>query len=53
MALVWSLYVVDGRVQPRTIDLLGRSGGVAAVPGECVIVYPGDRISPGVRVSPK
>ena len=53
----WNVYVVgDGRAQPRTIELLRRSGGVAAVskglaPGERVIVYPGDQISPGVRVS--
>ncbi len=55
----WSVYVaVDGRAQPRTIDLLRRSGGFAAVSkglasGERVIVYPGDQIGPGVRVSLK
>ena len=52
----WSVYVVsDGRVQRRTVDLLRRSGRLAAVtagvqPGDNVIVYPSDRIAPGVRV---
>jgi HlyD family secretion protein len=55
----WSVYVVDdGRAQPRTIDLVRRSGGFAAVrkglaQGDRVIVYPSDQISPGVRVSVK
>jgi len=53
----WSVYVVDdGRAQPRTIDLVRRSGRSAAVrkglaQGERVIVYPSDQISPGLRVS--
>ena len=53
----WSVYVVvDGRAQPRAIDLMRRSGGFAAVSkgvaaGERVIIYPSDQISPGVRVS--
>ncbi|MGB8400943.1 efflux RND transporter periplasmic adaptor subunit [Bradyrhizobium sp.] len=53
----WSVYVVvDGRAQPRTIDLMRRSAGFAAVSkgvaaGERVIIYPSDQISPGVRVS--
>ena len=52
----WSVFVAeDGRAQPRTIELVRRSGGVAAVgkglaPGERVIVYPGDQVSPGVRI---
>ena len=52
----WSVYVVsDGRVQRRTVDLLRRSGRLAAVtagvqPGDNVIVYPSDRIAPGVRI---
>ena len=52
----WSVYVVsDGRVQRRTVDMLRRSGRLAAVtagvqPGDNVIVYPSDRIAPGVRV---
>ena len=55
----WSVYIsVDGRAQPRTIELMRRSRGFAAVrnglaQGERVIVYPGDQISPGVRVSLK
>ncbi|WP_291849084.1 HlyD family efflux transporter periplasmic adaptor subunit [Bradyrhizobium sp.] len=53
----WSVYVaVDGRAQPRTIELVRRSRGSAAIrsglaQGERVIVYPSDQISPGVRVS--
>lgn len=52
----WSVYVVsDGRAQRRTVDLMRRSGRFAAVtagvePGDKVIVYPSDRIAPGVRV---
>ena len=55
----WSVYVADnGRAQSRTIELLRRSRGFAAVrkglaQGERVIVYPSDQISPGVRVSLK
>jgi len=55
----WSVYVVeDARAQPRTIDLVRRSGRFAAVrkglaQGERVIVYPSDQISPGLRVSLK
>ena len=53
----WSVYVVEnGRAQLRAIDLERRSGRFAAVtkgltPGERVIVYPSDQISPGVRLS--
>jgi HlyD family secretion protein len=52
----WNVFVVNaGRVEVREITLLRRSGRSAAVaaglsPGERVIVYPGDRIAPGVRV---
>jgi HlyD family secretion protein len=52
----WNVYVVkDGRTHDREIKLLRRSGRLAAVaaglaPGERVIVYPSDRIAPGVRV---
>ena len=55
----WSVYVaVEGRAQPRAIELVRRSRGFAAVrsgltPGERVIVYPSDQIGPGVRVSLK
>ena len=53
----WNVYVVkDGRAQLRTITLLRRSGGFAAVtagvqPGDRVIVYPSDRVAAGVRVN--
>jgi HlyD family secretion protein len=52
----WNVYVVsDGRAQSRAVELLRRSGRLAAVtaglqPGENVIVYPSDRIAPGARV---
>jgi HlyD family secretion protein len=52
----WTLYVAkDGRAEPRPVTLLRRSGRLAAVtagvePGESVIVYPSDRVAPGVRV---
>jgi HlyD family secretion protein len=52
----WSVFVVNaGRVEAQDITLLRRSGRLAAVaaglsPGERVIVYPSDRIAPGVRV---
>lgn len=53
----WSVYVVsEGRAQQRAVELLRRSGRIAAVttgvgPGDKVIVYPSDRIAPGVRVT--
>ena len=53
----WSVYVVtDGRAELRPVTLMRRSGRVAAVsaglqPGDKVIVYPGDRIAPGVSVA--
>jgi HlyD family secretion protein len=52
----WNVFVVEnGRAQTRTVTLLRRSGRLAAIsaglaPGERVIVYPSDRIAPGVRV---
>jgi HlyD family secretion protein len=52
----WNVYVVsDGRAHSRTVELLRRSGRLAAVtaglqPGENVIVYPSDRIAPRTRV---
>jgi HlyD family secretion protein len=55
----WNTYVVrDGRAERREVALLRRSGGLAALtsgvaPGEAVIVYPGDSISPGARVKPR
>jgi HlyD family secretion protein len=53
----WNVYVAkDGRAELRQIVLLRRSGRFAAVtsglsPGEEVIVYPSDRVAPGVRVA--
>ena len=55
----WSVYVVkDGLAEVRSVELMRRSGRLAAVtsglaPGERVIVYPGDRIEPGVQVDAK
>ena len=52
----WSVYVVaDGRAQLRAVELLRRSGRVAAVsaglqPGDLVIVYPSDSVAADVRV---
>lgn len=52
----WNVFVVEGgRARARAVTLLRRSGRFAAVaagltPGERVIVYPSDRITPGVRV---
>ncbi len=52
----WNVFVVnDGRAEIREIRILRRSGRFAAVAtglkaGEIVIVYPGDRVGPGVRV---
>jgi HlyD family secretion protein len=52
----WSVYVVtNGRAQRRSVEVLRRSGRLAAVtagvqPGDKVIVYPSDRIAPDVRV---
>lgn len=54
----WNVYVVrDGRAESRKVQLLRRSGRLAAIasgiePGELVIVYPPDRVGSGVRVTP-
>ncbi|MCC7425891.1 MAG: HlyD family efflux transporter periplasmic adaptor subunit [Alphaproteobacteria bacterium] len=53
----WHVFVMqDGRAEEREVALLRRSGQRAAVRaglalGESVIVYPGDRVAPGVRVA--
>lgn len=53
----WNVYVAkDRRAELRQIELLRRSGRIAAVasglsPGEGVIIYPSDRIAPGVRIA--
>jgi HlyD family secretion protein len=52
----WNVYVVtQGRAQRRTVELLRRSGRFAALAagvevGDRVIVYPSDRVAPGLRV---
>jgi len=52
----WNVYVVkDGRAELRDIQILRRSGRLAAVasgltPDENVIVYPSDRVASRVRV---
>jgi HlyD family secretion protein len=54
----WNVYVEkDGRAEIREVHLLRRSGRLAAIAsgltaGEIVIVYPSDRVSSGVRVTP-
>jgi HlyD family secretion protein len=55
----WRVYVVEGgRAEPRTVTLLlrraVRTAAIAAglKPGETVIVYPGDKVAPGVTVAP-
>ena len=54
----WNVYVVkDGRAEIREVQLLRRSGRFAAIasgltPGEIVVVYPSDRVSSRVRVTP-
>lgn len=52
----WEVYVLSaGRAQPRTVTI-GHSNGLATEilgglqEGEHVIVYPGDKITPGTRV---
>jgi HlyD family secretion protein len=55
----WSVYVVlDGRAQRRPVDLLRRAGRLATIaaglePGDTVIIYPSDRVAPGVAVAPR
>ncbi len=52
----WNVYVVsNGRAERRRVEVLRRSGQSAAIAsglaaGETVIVYPSDRVGPGVRV---
>ena len=53
----WTTYVVkEGRAERRPVELLRRSGGLAALTsgvesGEKVIVYPSDSVAPGARVT--
>ena len=55
----WHTYVVqDGRAELRPVEVLRRSGGLAAIakglePGEEVIVYPSDSVAPDIRVKPR
>jgi HlyD family secretion protein len=55
----WRVFVVtNGRAEDRELTLLRRSGRLTAVTsgvveGERVIVYPGDRVSAGIRVKPR
>jgi len=55
----WNVYVVkDGRAEVRGVQILRRAGRVAAIAsglnqGEPVIVYPSDRVAPGVSVAPR
>jgi HlyD family secretion protein len=55
----WNVYIVsDGWAQRRAVTLLRRSGRFAAVtagvqPGDQVILYPSDRVEPGIRVGAK
>jgi len=55
----WNVFVaVDGRVEGRNVTLLRRGARNAAVaagirPGETVIVYPGDKVAPGIAVAPR
>lgn len=52
----WTVFVIEnGRAYVREVKLLRRSGPYAAIssglkPGNRVIVYPSDRIAPGVRI---
>jgi len=55
---VWQTYVVDGgRAVLRTVKV-GRSNGVETevveglAPDEQVVVYPGDKVADGTRVTP-
>jgi HlyD family secretion protein len=55
----WHAFVVkDRRVEDRELKLVRRAGRLSAVAaglgeGEQVIVYPGDRVSSGIRVKPR
>ena len=52
----WNVFLVqDGRAEVRSVELFRRSGRFASVsggltPGDQVIVYPSDKVEPGVRV---
>lgn len=52
----WAVYAVkEGRAEIKDVDLLRRSGRLAAVAsglavGDPVIIYPGDHVASGVRV---
>ena len=56
IGMQWHVYVVNNaRAEQRPIDVLRRSGNVAAIAtgvsaGETVIVYPSDRVAPNTRV---
>lgn len=55
----WNVFVVeDGRAEQRSVTLVRRGAQSAAVatglkPGETVIVYPSDKVAPGVAVTPR
>ena len=55
----WHVFVVNnGRAERRPIEVLRRSGRVAAITsglsaGETVIVFPSDRLAPNARVEPR
>ncbi len=55
----WHAFVVNnGRAEDRELQLVRRSGRLTAVAtglaeGDQVIVYPGDRVSSGIRVKPR
>jgi HlyD family secretion protein len=52
----WNVFIVkDGRVELRDVQVLRRSGRLAAIAsglnqGEVVIVYPSDRVTSGARI---
>jgi HlyD family secretion protein len=54
----WNVFVVEnGRAQERPVTLIRRSGATAALAsgvksGDILIVYPNDRVRPGIRVRP-
>jgi HlyD family secretion protein len=53
----WRVYVVEGgRAELRAVSVLRRAARTAAIaaglkPGETLIVYPGDKVAPGVTVA--
>jgi HlyD family secretion protein len=54
----WNVFLAEnGRALERPVTLIRRSGATAAVgsgvkPGAILIVYPNDRVTPGIRVRP-